>query len=131
VTCLLDTCAWLGFSSDQARALGKSAMKLMTNKDNQIAYSPIVCLEMEYLRSKNRTVFSGSAAELVARVAVVEKWTCWPFNDLAVSFVPELFQHGISDPFDVMIAATALAHNATIITCDRRLAALRILKTVW
>ncbi|MBJ6751863.1 PIN domain-containing protein [Geomonas anaerohicana] len=39
------------------------------------------------------------------------------------------FAHG--DPADRIIAATALHHKASLITCDTKLLEMKALKTVW
>jgi PIN domain nuclease of toxin-antitoxin system len=46
----------------------------------------------------------------------------------AVSRIPRA---AVADPFDRMIAATALARAAPLVTYDRRLRQVAVLETIW
>lgn len=48
---------------------------------------------------------------------------------IAVMSQADLFAHG--DPADRLIAATAIVHNATLITADKQLRKIRGLRALW
>ncbi len=128
---LLDTCAFLRFASQTEGELGKLARDVLTDENAAVYYSPLTAVEMEFSRNKKRRAFTGSAIVLIQKIAKEARWKPLSFDDLCAQHIPYLIEANLQDPFDVMIAATALAHEAILLTCDRKLVEIPELKTLW
>jgi PIN domain nuclease of toxin-antitoxin system len=111
----LDTHIVVGLHEGR-RSVASPQAQAAIERDDDLRISPLVLLELEYLHEIKRIKASATriandlAAEIGLRVcdtpfplvvhkALVERWTC--------------------DPFDRMIVAQARLHNASLITLDR------------
>ena len=130
---LLDTCAFLSYTGLIASLpLGRLATKVLVSQESQISISPLTAVELQYLQAKGRVSFpQQSAADLISHTAETENWTIQSLDLKITARVSALLRVGIRDPFDLLIASTALSGGMTIITCDQRLAECSLLKTIW
>jgi PIN domain nuclease of toxin-antitoxin system len=116
------------------RKLSKPAGKVLdavTEAGDPIFVSAATAVELQYLRDKGKVtedefgsymVMFGSAADAI-EVAPVDLGIA-----RAIERVP---QDAVPDPFDRMIAATAVALGVPLVTCDRKLRALSAVETIW
>jgi PIN domain nuclease of toxin-antitoxin system len=117
---LLDTHAviWLA-NNDPALGKQSCSMALAARAENRLAVSAISFWEIALLAAKDRLELRGRPAELrsdLLDTGVVELPLTGDIAMLAVELA------GLNaDPADRFIAATALAHGATLITADARL----------
>jgi PIN domain nuclease of toxin-antitoxin system len=116
---LLDThvALWIATNS----SLGKQSRTLVDQAlaEDGLAISAISFWEISLLIVKNRFKTAKTAATLRAELldtGIVELPLTGPIAILAVQL-----QNLHGDPADRFIAATAIAHNATLMTADKRL----------
>ena len=117
---LLDTHAALWFTTD-SKSLGKKSRRITDHalKDSQLAVSAISFWEIALLVAKRRLRLINSATEtrrLVLGGGVIEL----PLTGEIAILAGEL-ENLHADPADRFIAATAIAHNAMLVTADERL----------
>ena len=117
---LLDTHAavWLA-SADPALGPKSCSMALAARAENQLAISSISFWEIALLVSKNRLEMHSRPAELRAELLDTGIIELALTGDIALLAVELKNLHG--DPADRFIAATAIAHDATLMTADARL----------
>ncbi len=128
---LLDTCGFLRFVSKTEGPLGQLAKDVLTEENSEVYYSPLIAVEMELARRKKRRIFSGPAISIIQNIAKDGHWQSLLFDDSCAEKLPFLMEAGVWDPFDLMIAATSLAHDAVLLTCDEKLTKITGLKTMW
>jgi PIN domain nuclease of toxin-antitoxin system len=117
---LLDTHAALWFTSDNG-LLGKRSQQALDRalEDDQLAVSAISFWEIALLIAKRRVRSIDSAAEtrdLILRVGISELAVTGEIAILAGEL--DSLQ---GDPADRFIAATAIVHDATLVTADEKL----------
>jgi len=126
---VLDTHAWIWWVADPARL--SSAARRAIEKARVRGVCAISVWEVAVLIERGRLVLDREVTDWVRdalEMPGVELLPLTPEIALAAGGgVLEL--HG--DPADRMIAATALAHRARLVTKDERLRALQTLDTVW
>jgi len=126
---VLDTHAWIWWVADPARL--SSAARRAIEKARVRGVCAISVWEVPVLIERGRLVLDREVTDWVRdalEMPGVELLPLTPEIALAAGGgVLEL--HG--DPADRMIAATALAHRARLVTKDERLRALQTLDTVW
>ena len=121
---LLDTHAAMWFvTADEA--LGEQSERLARRAlaDDHLTVSAISFWEITMLTAKRRLQATISPAEQRHRILIAGIQELPLTGDIAVLSVALEHFHG--DPADRFIAATALAHDATLITADKRLLAWR------
>ena len=117
---MLDTHAAIWFTAADA-ALGKQSEALARQSlaEDDLAVSAITFWEIAMLTAKRRLQAVHSPAEQRSRIlsaGIIEL----PVNGHIALLAVELENlHG--DPADRFIAATAIAHDATLMTADKRL----------
>jgi PIN domain nuclease of toxin-antitoxin system len=117
---LLDTHAAVWFANDDPR-LGKrsTALAEAALSESVLAISAVSFWEIALLVSKNRLELRADA-NLLRRELLAAGITELPLTgDAAILAVGLASLH--SDPADRFIAATAIAHNATLMTADAAL----------
>jgi PIN domain nuclease of toxin-antitoxin system len=117
---LLDTHAaiWL---ANEDRALGRASrsMALEAREEGRLSISVVSFWEIALLAAKKRMVFLSPIAELRIEFLGTGVNEISLNGEIAILSVELENLHG--DPADRFIAATAVAHNATLITADERL----------
>jgi PIN domain nuclease of toxin-antitoxin system len=117
---LLDTHAALWFAIDD-NSLGKRSLRMADQalKNRELAVSAISFWEIALLVAKRRLRLTDSAIatrHLMLSAGIVELALTGEIAILAAEL-----QAIHSDPADRFIAATAIAHKATLVTADERL----------
>lgn len=128
---LLDTCALIYDALDPVR-LGRRASRLIEAgaESGELACSDISLWETAMLAAKGRLALPTSPAQFLTLAVEARRIRVAPITpEIAEISCGERFQR--ADPADRIIAATALALDAPIVTCDARLREVRGLKTVW
>ena len=117
---LLDTHAAVWLANDNPALGPKSRLIALAARDeNQLAISAISFWEIALLVSKDRIEIRYRPAELRVELLDTGIVELALTGDIALLAVELKNLHG--DPADRFIVATALAHDATLITADARL----------
>lgn len=129
---LLDTCAMI-FDALAPDQLSRRAVREMEKgrEEDALACSSISLWEIAMLMSKGRVKVTIPPRNFLMDIIAANKLKILPITpDIAYhsSHHPG-FSHG--DPADRIIAATALHHKASLVTCDAKLREVKALKTVW
>lgn len=128
---LLDTCALIYDALDPAR-LGPRAARLI---EEEAEIGGLVCSDMTLwetamLAAKGRLSLPTSPGQFLTLALEARRIRVAPITpEIAEISCGDRFHH--ADPADRIIAATGLALEAPIVTCDARLRDVRGLKTVW
>jgi PIN domain nuclease of toxin-antitoxin system len=127
---LLDTCAVIWDALDPAR-LSQPARAAIERNEDELVICDISLWEIAMLIAKGRLLVDATAAgflDLVLRARDFRVQAITPeIADLSATLDPSLG----GDPADRLIAATALALNAPLVTADRRLLRAGGLRTIW
>ncbi len=128
---LLDThvVIWL-MNSPRRVSKGAAAAIAEAGADGELPCLSVISIyELIYAQRRGRVLLHEPPAMLVG------KMRAWfhlrPITEIIAveaAALPESF-HG--DPFDRMIAATAIAENCTLITADERILNAGVCKTLW
>lgn len=129
---LLDTCAII-YDALTPEQLSKRAFAELSKGivAGNLACSDISLWEIAMLMSKGRVKPAMPPHDFLADVVAANRLRVLPIT-------PEIAFHAsyhadftYGDPADRIIAATALHHKASLLTCDTRLWKIKGLKTVW
>jgi PIN domain nuclease of toxin-antitoxin system len=128
---VLDTHVVVWLLSDSALLSGKARDTILQARIDReaLGYSVVTIYEISYAARRNRLPLASSVGEFVA--AIESKLVGIQLtSDIAqcAAALPEPF-HG--DPMDRIIAATAIAQDCMLITCDERMRSANVCKTIW
>ncbi len=131
---ICDTHILLFWADDPSRlsATARAAVDLGTESANLVACSDISLWEIAMLyargRINNRAGVTSSA--YIQDILTGMSMAVLPITaEIAELSQSALFSHG--DPADRLIAATALAHRAPLITADQKIRATAGLRCIW
>ena len=116
---LLDTHIWLWSALEPAR-LSKRVSRALDDSTNELWLSPMSVWEALVLARKKRVALEPSPEQWVRRALVELPIHEAPVNH-EVAIRSETITLGHNDPADRFIVATALVHDLTLVTADRRL----------
>ncbi|MGB9148369.1 MAG: type II toxin-antitoxin system VapC family toxin [Acidobacteriaceae bacterium] len=127
----LDTHAviWLGENPSRLSQPATRAIQSAVESGEGLLVSSASFYEIARGIHRGRIESLLSVEELLA--SIERRFTVAPLTaDIAVAAaqLPDAFP---SDPFDRIIAATAIAHRAALITADERIRRSRALRTLW
>ena len=99
-------------------------------QDGTLACSDISLWEIAWLAAKGRIDCGPDAAAFIDDTLQSRSVRVLPINaQIAVIAQSDAFDHG--DPADRLIAATAMAHRATLVSADLRLRKLAAVRVIW
>jgi PIN domain nuclease of toxin-antitoxin system len=129
---VMDTCAVL-WDALEPKKLSKKALQAIDNADQQktLLMADISIWEIAMLIKKGRVEIDTRAANFVNLFLQSR-------NITVISISPEIAELSVNfesdinnDPADRIIAATAILHNAQLVTADKNLLATDMVDTVW
>jgi len=129
---VLDTCV-LVFDALDPNRLSKNAVTAIAQAEESgtLVCCDISLWEIAMLVSKGRLDPATDARTFIKLVLEARKIEVLSISAeiAAQSAMPALCTHG--DPADRLIAATAIVHKAQLVTPDRKLSKIPVLKVVW
>lgn len=109
--------------------LAREARRQMENPRNQLHLSPVSIWEADQLERRKRLLLKPSFPEWLERALRQTPMIEAPFN-FAVAAAASRLQLPQSDCGDVLLAATALTFDLTLVTADAQLLRCKWLKTM-
>lgn len=129
---VLDTCA-LVFDALTPEKLTKTALKAINQaeKKSQLFCSDISLWEIAMLIQKNRLDPGTETPTFLKTLLQARQIEVLPITVeiAALSASDASFNH--FDPADRIIAATAIAHKASLVSCDKELKKISALPVIW
>jgi PIN domain nuclease of toxin-antitoxin system len=114
----------------EPRRLSARARRALDGTAGPLAVSDISLWEIAMLIARKRIDPATDAAQFIDDIVEARALRVLPITPkIAVLSQSEAFQHG--DPADRLIAATAIAHGAQLVTADVRLKHVRGLRVLW
>ena len=114
----------------EPRRLSARARRSLQGEHGPLAISDISLWEIGMLIAKGRLDPGIDAAQFIEDVVAARSIRILPITTrIAVLAQSDEFEHG--DPADRLIAATALAHRAALVTADAGLRRIRSIETIW
>ena len=132
MTYVTDTSPLVYFATDQMRRLGPRAARIFRRAEAQRdrIHVPVICLfEVAQLLERRRV---RTRLDLPEWHALLTRQASLPLEPLTWEDVREASGlAGLVDPFDRLIAGTAIRLDAPLITADERIRDSGLLPTVW
>lgn len=132
VVLILDTCALI-FDSLAPDRLSRKAIAAIAHANDMgtLACCGISLWEIAMLVSKGRLDPGTNAQEFIGLIFLARTIEIIPITSIIAckSVLPKFCSHG--DPADRIIAASAIIHNAKLVTSDRKIATVTGLQVVW
>lgn len=130
---LLDTHAWVWWVDDPARlpAPARQAIEESLAAGDAVLVSCISTWEVAQLVSRGRLELTVPVADWIALAESAPEIAFVPVDNRIALRSVELGGFAHRDSADRIIAATALARGATLVTADARLRAYGALTTAW
>lgn len=129
---ILDTCALI-FDALTPDRLSKHATTELDRGRAQgtLACSDISLWEIAMLISKNRLKPAMPPKEFISDLIAANRLRVLPITPeiACIASFNSSFTH--ADPADRIIAATAMCHKSSLLTCDDRLQNISGLETIW
>ena len=113
---VLDTHIWLWWVNNNLDLLG-SARQETLQKSEQLAVCTISCLEIAWLDQHQRIVLPQSKADWFQKALSGSGILLLPITPTIASIAVELPEHH-RDPQDRLIIATAIVHDADLMSAD-------------
>jgi PIN domain nuclease of toxin-antitoxin system len=128
---LLDThvVIWLLGTPERLSGRARDAILQARLAGEEIGYSPVSLYEIAYAVRRKRLPLISSAEDFIA--AVQTKLELIPLTAAIAVRAAELPDSFHGDPMDRIIAATAIAGNFMLITCDDRIRQANVCKVLW
>jgi len=130
---LLDTHAWVWWVDDPARlpAPARQAIDDALAAGDALLVSSISTWEVAQLVARGRLELTVPVADWIALAESAPEIAFVPVDNRIALRSVTLEDSAHRDPADRVIAATALARGATLVTADARLRAYGALTTIW
>jgi PIN domain nuclease of toxin-antitoxin system len=126
---LLDTHAWVWWL-DRPDLLSKRAVREIEGAA-ELGVSAISCWEVGMLVAKGRMRLSVDVGLWVNEAVAQPRISLLPLSPGVAVLSTRLPEEVNQDPADRILVATAMVHGLPVLTRDRRLRALKSIKTVW
>lgn len=126
---LLDTHAWVWFAGESGGLSRKAAARI--RNASRIGVCTISIWEVSMLHERGQVKFDRELEEWLTQAAALEGLELVPMTPAIGRHIYELGRGFHGDPADRIIAATALALDADLVTKDERMHACKALRCVW
>ena len=115
---IMDTHIWLWWVNENIDLLGQARNDLIKSTDI-VSVSAISCFEVSWLDAHNRIQLPCRRAEWFEKALKGSGIDLLPITPVIASLAVDLPEHH-SDPQDRIIIATAIDHNAHLLSADRK-----------
>ena len=126
---ILDTHVWIWAISDPDRLSRKAAREI--EKASQRGIAAISCWELATLAEKQRIRLDRSLLDWMEQSIEAMKLDLLPLTPAVAALSSQLGAGFHGDPADRQIVATAMIHNAQLVTKDERIQAYGSVKSIW
>ena len=110
--------------------LSAKARRALAGENGPLAVCDITLWEIAMLIAKGRVEPAADAGQFIDDLVHARSLRVLPITpQIAVLAQSEEFRHG--DPADRLIAATAIAHGARLVTADGALRRVKGLRVIW
>ncbi len=124
---VLDTHAVVWWAGDPGRLSAKAAAAI--DKAERIGLPAIVFWETALLVRKDRLDLGMSVREWAEKIQLIPRVDALPLTPEIAVLADALRMH--PDPADRFVVATAIHHRVALVTKDRSLRRLKVIKTIW
>jgi PIN domain nuclease of toxin-antitoxin system len=124
---VLDTHAVVWWAGDPGRLSAEATA--IIDKTDRVGLPAIVFWETALLVRKGRLDLGMSVQEWAEKIQLIPRVTALPLTPEIAVLADSLRMH--ADPADRCVVATAIHHRTALITKDRLLRRLKIVKTIW
>lgn len=125
------TFIWYLKASPRLSVAARAAIDAATTADIPVLVSAVTLVELCYLVDKGTFSVDDYAAFLDVVNAEDSSFEVVPMDAVVAQAVSSIPRSDIGDPFDRMIAATAIIQKVSLITRDGLLRKLRSVTTIW
>lgn len=120
---------WLGENPGRLSRAAARAIESAVESGEGLMVSSASFYEIVLGIQRGRIESSVTIEELLA--AIERRFMVAPMTAEIATAAAQLPTEFPSDPFDRIIAATAMAHRAALVTSDERIRKSRVLRTIW
>lgn len=122
---------WYVLASPRLSDKARQVMDDATNSDVPLVISAATLIELVYL--VERGTFTPPHLEAFHEIIDVADsgFEVVPIDNAVARAVSKIPRTAVTDPFDRIIAATALVRAAPLVTYDRRIRQLAAVETIW
>lgn len=125
---IADTHAWIWWMDDPRRLSRKAFQAL--EQEEEIGVSAISCWELAMLVAKARLQLDRDPLLWIKQALALPKITLLPLNP-EVAVLSASLEELSGDPADRIIVASALVHDAPLVTKDGGLRKFKKIETIW
>jgi PIN domain nuclease of toxin-antitoxin system len=122
---------WYVQASPRLSEKARQAMDDATAADAPLMISAVTIVELVYLVEKGTFTQANVDAFYEILEAADSGFEVVPIDGSVARAVSRIPRAAVADPFDRMIAATALVRAVPLVTYDRRLRQAAVLETIW
>lgn len=126
---LLDTHAWVWFAGESDRLSRKAAARI--RNASRIGVCTISIWEVAMLYERGQVKFDRDLEQWLTQASSLPDLELCAISPAIGRHIYELGQDFHGDPADRIVAATALALGAELVTKDERMHAFKPLRCVW
>jgi PIN domain nuclease of toxin-antitoxin system len=126
---VLDTHAWLWWTSGSSRLGGRARLEL--NRAKRIGVPAICCLEVATGVAHGRIELDRAPLDWMRDALAQPRVELLPITPAIAAKAAELPDDFPGDPADRLIAATAILESALLLTRDDRIRKFAGVRTVW
>ena len=126
---VLDTHAWIWFADESGKLSAAARRSLESEAD--LLVPAISCWEVAMLVEKKRLKFNQDVLSWIRLALDLPKIVLAPLLPEIAVRATRLGRAFHDDPADRLIVATALHHDATLVTADKRIRAFGGVSTIW
>ncbi len=124
---VLDTHIWLWLVAEPVRL--SSVASAVVDEADRIGVSAISCWEVAMLAAKQRIRLDRPVVDWLEDALLRPRVELLAITPAVAALAAEIEAHG--DPADRLIVATALTHEATLVTKDATIRASSLIDTIW